>query len=72
MQQKQKELRKMNKCEHDYQFNDYCGAYVCTKCGDHLGLSQCYCGWSSDGAKAELEDDLGESRFNGKAWEVNY
>lgn len=32
--------------EHSYEFVDYCGAHVCTECGDHRGLARCYCGWS--------------------------
>ena len=33
-------------CKHNYQFNDYCGAYVCTECGEHKGLARCFCGWN--------------------------
>ena len=33
-------------CKHDYRFRRYCGAKVCSKCGDHDGLERCYCGWS--------------------------
>ena len=33
-------------CEEGiYQFNDYCGAYVCSDCNNHRGLARCFCGW---------------------------
>ena len=34
--------------KHDYEWVDYCGAYVCTivDCDDHKGLERCYCGFS--------------------------
>ncbi|MGB9886474.1 MAG: hypothetical protein ACPLRW_05680 [Moorellales bacterium] len=33
-------------CNHEYEFNRYCGAYVCVRCGRHKGLERCFCGWS--------------------------
>jgi len=36
-----------------------CGARVCNECGDHYGLSNCYCGWSrsgGDGRRNLIED----------------
>lgn len=33
-------------CQHEYSFSRYCGADVCVKCGDHKGLSSCFCGWN--------------------------
>lgn len=35
--------------DHEYEFNRYCGASVCSRCDDHKGLDRCYCGWSSCG-----------------------
>lgn len=42
-------------CEHNYVFKPYCGADVCTKCGEHVHLdsngnvsqhlARCFCGW---------------------------
>jgi hypothetical protein len=37
------------KCGGAYEYDRYCGAYVCIECGNHLGLSRCYCGWAADG-----------------------
>lgn len=40
-------------------FSRYCGAWVCEKCGKHLGLCKCYCGWSEtggDGYRELIED----------------
>ena len=34
-------------CTYEFQF--YCGAKVCTECGDHKHLARCYCGWAADG-----------------------
>lgn len=45
-----------------YIFRDYCGAYVCTRCGDHKGLSRCYCGWSASGGDGYTElQEMGET-----------
>lgn len=51
-------------CEHEYSWNDYCGCYVCSKCGMHahkvkgsyMELEQCFCGWSRSGRKPEFDD----------------
>jgi hypothetical protein len=53
---------KCTKCKRGtYQFDRYCGAYVCGNCDDHKGLCRCYCGWSTSGrnGRAELEE-MGE------------
>lgn len=42
-------------CGGVYVFNDYCGAYVCTDCGDHKGLCRCYCGWAASGGDGRAE-----------------
>lgn len=44
------------------EFDRYCGAYVCTACGNHIGLVRCYCGWSASGGdgRAELVE-MGET-----------
>lgn len=36
-------------CEHEYEFNRFCGANVCWKCHNHKGLGNCFCGWSQYG-----------------------
>ena len=59
----------MAECEHNYQWSKYCGAEVCTKCDDHKGFAKCFCGWP---AGEKLEDDIGESRFDGETWHVEY
>ena len=67
-----------NGCEHNLQWSDYCGAYVCSKCGDHfrdkngtIRFAKCFCGWNlAEGEK--LEDDIGESHFDGEQWHVEY
>lgn len=39
-----------------------CGAYVCDSCGDHKGLSLCYCGWSKHGTDGYRElIEIGET-----------
>jgi hypothetical protein len=45
--------------EGHYEFSRYCGAYVCDRCGDHLGLAKCYCGFGIKSAydRAELEGE---------------
>lgn len=45
-----------------YQFNDYCGAHVCSNCGDHKGLCRCYCGWAASGGNGRAElIEMGET-----------
>ena len=40
----------------------YCGAYVCTKCGKHHGLTRCFCGWSEYGGDGRAElIEMGET-----------
>ena len=57
--------------EHNFEWSKYCGAKVCTECDDHEGLARCFCGWNL--AQGErLEDDIGEARFDGETWEVDY
>ena len=48
--------KERRECDHDYQWNGYCGAYVCTKCGHHKGMSQCFCGWTEHGEKPVFDD----------------
>lgn len=43
-----------NDCDHNYEFDSYCGAKVCTICGDHKDLARCFCGWT--------QDDTGDGR----------
>jgi len=56
-------------------YSSYCGCYVCVNCQQHFHKSQilakCFCGWNM--AQGEvLEDDIGEAKFNGDYWEVDY
>ncbi|MHA2063224.1 MAG: hypothetical protein ACXABY_02465 [Candidatus Thorarchaeota archaeon] len=61
----------MEKHEHDYEFNSYCSAHVCTVfdpktdegCGHHKGLARCWCGWSvtSPGRGFQELEELGEN-----------
>lgn len=37
-------------CGGEYDFRTYCGAFVCSSCGDHRGLARCFCGWSKSGS----------------------
>jgi len=50
-------------CRHQYEWNDYCGARVCKRCGEHKGLARCYCGWSktSPGRGYEELIEMGET-----------
>lgn len=42
-------------------FNPYCGADICTKCGNHNGLARCFCGWSASGGDGYRElREMGE------------
>lgn len=49
-------------CKHSYEFNTYCGCYVCILCGDHKGRERCFCGWSltSPGRGREELEEMGE------------
>jgi hypothetical protein len=50
------------KCGGTYEYDRYCGAYVCLKCGNHLGLGRCYCGWSADGGDGRQQlVEMGET-----------
>jgi len=60
-----KEVIKLKVCKHEFEWNDYCGAYVCVKCGQHSNdskgrmlLDRCFCGWSTSGKYEPLEDDI--------------
>lgn len=47
--------------DHDYQFARGCGVQVCYDCGDHSGLTRCYCGWAASGGNGYQElEDMGE------------
>lgn len=69
----------MTECDHNYQWSDYCGTYVCSECGAHnhsedgrgQSLARCFCGYNLANGE-RLEDDIGESRFDGETWEVDY
>ena len=42
-------------------FQDYCGAWVCSSCDHHDGLTRCYCGWSESGGDGRRElEEMGE------------
>jgi len=63
------------RCGGTYYFNNYCGAWVCEECDDHKGLGCCFCGWKAGGEHVEpgeLEDDVGDSTFDGDSWNVEY
>lgn len=48
--------------DHDYTFDNHCGAYVCYGCDDHKGLARCYCGWAASGGDGCQElVDMGEN-----------
>lgn len=60
-ERKAQEQKRAGKCScgSDYEFNRYCGAYVCCGCGSHKGMDRCYCGFSrhgGDGYRQLLED----------------
>lgn len=43
-------------------FARYCGAFVCSNCGQHDGLARCYCGWSQSGRNGRQElIEMGET-----------
>lgn len=49
-------------CKGKYSLNRYCGAKVCSACGDHKGLARCYCGWSRSGRNGRAElIEMGET-----------
>jgi len=49
-------------CGGEFEFNSYCGAYVCVECDNHKGLARCYCGWSQSGRNGRLElEEMGET-----------
>jgi hypothetical protein len=49
------------KCGGKADFSRYCAADVCHECGNHIGLSRCYCGWSESGRNGYTELlELGE------------
>lgn len=51
-----------HKCGGTVQFDKYCGAYVCCRCGHHQGLCRCYCGWAADGGNGLQQlRELGEN-----------
>jgi hypothetical protein len=63
--------------EHSLSWSKYCGAYVCSKCGAHFvqkggqQLARCFCGYNLENGE-RLEDDIGDSTFDGETWEVDY
>jgi len=42
-------------CKGVAHFNDNCGAWVCSTCGEHRNFVRCYCGWSQSGADGRRE-----------------
>lgn len=49
-------------CDGTAHFSRYCGAYVCDKCGWHVGLVRCWCGWAADGGDGRKQlEELGET-----------
>lgn len=51
-----------DKCNGTAYLSGYCGAYVCSSCSSHVGLSRCYCGWSADGGDGRRQlEDCGET-----------
>jgi len=60
--------RKYRRCRHEYVFNNYCGAYVCVRCGVHASdpdgkytLERCFCGWSATGNGYRELLEMGEA-----------
>ncbi len=51
------------KCGGEFQFRDYCGTRVCTKCRKHGDLiTRCYCGWAASGGDGRRElEEMGET-----------
>jgi len=47
--------RDCGRCDSVAFFNDSCGAYVCAKCGAHVGLVRCFCGWAASGGDGRQE-----------------
>lgn len=37
------------KCGGTAHFTSYCAAHICERCGAHVGLARCYCGWTENG-----------------------
>jgi hypothetical protein len=50
-------MSETKKCECGGQanFNRNCAADICCKCGNHLGLARCFCGWSLSGRNGYQE-----------------
>jgi hypothetical protein len=47
---------------HQYEFQRYCGARVCSVCEDHKGLARCFCGWAESGGDGRRElEEMGET-----------
>lgn len=53
---------KMCTCGCSMEWSRHCGAWVCTdRCGKHLGMARCFCGWSLSGRDGRVElEELGE------------
>lgn len=50
------------RCGGDIKWSLFCGAKVCQKCGYHVGLARCFCGWSSTGRNGRQElVEMGET-----------
>lgn len=49
-------------CNGVFEFDSYCAVKVCDQCGDHKGLSNCWCGWSKGGGNGRQElEEAGET-----------
>jgi hypothetical protein len=50
-------------CGGTAELNRTCGAFICTICGQHVGLVRCFCGWSltRPGAGREELEEMGET-----------
>jgi hypothetical protein len=56
--------RKCPQCDGAaYRSPAYCGAWVCEKCGNHLGLARCHCGWAASGGGGDALADRQNDSF---------
>lgn len=51
-----------DECGGEAEMDRNCGAWVCRQCGNHVGLSRCFCGWSQSGGDGYRElEEMGET-----------
>lgn len=55
MREKETERCDVPICGGTAPFSNHCAAYVCDRCGNHVGLDRCYCGWSASGGDGRTE-----------------